>query len=147
MLTANCNGHGPKNRLVHRCMPNYIMRTKDTVRAIYYLCNLWLLSIMPNQCDAGLFQTALRDNIYRGWERPAHNRAKDKRYFSYSIVKVCQIDGIKISWNQNFRIVKFMFSKKATKIVDLTLCSKCQIDGEDFIIICGLLRKHELYEQ
>ena len=30
-----------------------------------------------------------------------------------------------------------MFSKKATKIdeiftVDLTLCSKCQIDGEDF---------------
>ena len=33
---------------------------------------------------------------------------------------------------------KFMFSKKATKIdeiftVDLTLCSKCQIDGEDFV--------------
>ena len=48
--------------------------------------------------------------------------------------------------------LKFMFSKKATKIdeiftVDLTLCSKCQIDGEDFINICGLLRKHELYEQ
>ena len=37
--------------------------------------------------------------------------------------------------------LKFMFSTKATKIdeifaVDLTLCSKCQIDG--------LLRKHEL---
>ena len=34
-------------------------------------------------------------------------------------------------------IVKFMFSKKATKIdeiftVDLMLCSKRQIDGEDF---------------
>ena len=33
--------------------------------------------------------------------------------------------------------VKFMFSKKATKFdkiftVDLTLCSNCQIDGEDF---------------
>ena len=45
--------------------------------------------------------------------------------------------------------VKLMFSKKATKIdniftVDLTLCSKCQIDGKDFIIFCGLLRKHEL---
>ena len=44
-----------------------------------------------------------------------------------------------------------MFSKKATKIdeiftVDLTLCSKCQIDGEDFVNFCGLLRKHELYE-
>ena len=42
-----------------------------------------------------------------------------------------------------------MFSKKATKIdeiftVDLTLCSKCQIDGEDF---CGLLRKQELYRE
>ena len=45
--------------------------------------------------------------------------------------------------------VKFMLSKKATKIdevftVDLTLCSTCQIDGEDFVNFCGLLRKHEL---
>ena len=37
-----------------------------------------------------------------------------------------------------------MFSKKATKIneiftVDLTLCSKCQIYGEDFVNFCGLL--------
>ena len=43
-----------------------------------------------------------------------------------------------------------MFSKKATKIeeiftVNLTLCSKCQINGEDFVNLCGLLRKHELY--
>ena len=43
-----------------------------------------------------------------------------------------------------------MFSKKATKIdeiftVDLTLCSKCQIDSEDLVNFCGLLRKHELY--
>ena len=43
-----------------------------------------------------------------------------------------------------------MFSKKATEIdeiftFDLKICSKCQIDGEDFIIFCGLLRKHELY--
>ena len=47
-------------------------------------------------------------------------------------------------------VVKFMFSKKATKIedvvtVNLTLCSKCQIAGEDFVSFCGLLRKHELY--
>ena len=46
-----------------------------------------------------------------------------------------------------------MFSKKARKIdkiftVDLTLCiSKCQIDGEDFVNFCGLLRKHELYKK
>ena len=43
-----------------------------------------------------------------------------------------------------------MFSKKATKIgkiftVDLTLCSKCQIDGEDLVNFCGLLRKYELH--
>ena len=42
-----------------------------------------------------------------------------------------------------------MFSKKATNIdvivtADLTLCSKCQIDCEDFVNCCGLLRKHEL---
>ena len=34
--------------------------------------------------------------------------------------------------------LKFMFSKKAIKIdeiftVDLAICSKCQIDGEDFV--------------
>ena len=43
-----------------------------------------------------------------------------------------------------------MFSKKATKIdeiftVDLTLCSKRQIDGEAFVNFCGLHRKCELY--
>ena len=45
--------------------------------------------------------------------------------------------------------LKFMFSKKATNIdeiftVNLTLCGKCQIDGEDFVNFCGLLRKYEL---
>ena len=45
--------------------------------------------------------------------------------------------------------VKFIFSKKATKIdkiytVDLTLYSKCQIDGEVSFNFCGLLRKYEL---
>ena len=43
----------------------------------------------------------------------------------------------------------FMFSKKAIKneeifTVDLMLCSKCQIDGEDFVSFYGLLRKYEL---
>ena len=46
--------------------------------------------------------------------------------------------------------LKFMFSKKATKIdeiftVDLTVTTYCQIDGEDFVNFCGLLRKYELY--
>ena len=51
------------------------------------------------------------------------------------------------SLNSNFYL--FMFSKKATKnykifTVDLTLCSNCQIDGEDFVDFWCLLRKHEL---
>ena len=42
-----------------------------------------------------------------------------------------------------------MFSKKTTKIdeiftVDLMLCSKRQIEGEDFVNFRGLLRKYEL---
>ena len=43
-------------------------------------------------------------------------------------------------------LVKFMLSKKATKIftIDLTLFSKCQIDGEDFVNFRGLLRIHEV---
>ena len=45
--------------------------------------------------------------------------------------------------------VKFLFSKKATKIdemsnIDLTLCSKRLIVDEDFINFRGLLRKYEL---
>ena len=48
-------------------------------------------------------------------------------------------------------MLKFMFSKKATKIdevftVDLRLCSKRQIDGENFVNFRGLLRKYELYQ-
>ena len=47
-------------------------------------------------------------------------------------------------------LIKFTFSEKATKIdkiftVNLTVCSNRQIDGEDFVNFCGLLRKHELY--
>ena len=49
-----------------------------------------------------------------------------------------------------FSKLKFTFSEKATKIdkiftVNLTVCSNRQIDGEDFVNFCGLLRKHELY--
>ena len=45
-----------------------------------------------------------------------------------------------------------MFSKKATKndkifTTDLTLDSKCQIDGEDFFNFRGLLRKNDLYPE
>ena len=50
----------------------------------------------------------------------------------------------------HFNLLKFMFSKKATKIdkiftVDLTLTTLRQMDGEDFVKFCGLLRKHKLY--
>ena len=52
---------------------------------------------------------------------------------------------------RSFISVKFMFSKKATKIgeiltVDLTVTTYCQIDGEDFVNFFGLLRKCKLYD-
>ena len=45
--------------------------------------------------------------------------------------------------------IKFMFSKKATKIdkiftVDLMLTTKRQINGENFVNFCSLLRKRKL---
>ena len=54
-----------------------------------------------------------------------------------------------LEYTPNQRNLKFKFSKKATKFdkifsVDLTLCSKCQINGEDFVNFCGLFKKHEL---
>ena len=47
-------------------------------------------------------------------------------------------------------LLKFIFSKKATKITKYSppighLLSKLQINGEDFVIFCGLLIKHGLY--
>ena len=56
------------------------------------------------------------------------------------------------SIRSNYKVfghVKFMFSKKATKIdeiftVDLTVTTYCQIDDEDFVSFGGLLRKREL---
>ena len=55
----------------------------------------------------------------------------------------------KFSHSKERLAVKFVFSKKATKIeeiftVYLTLTTKCQIDSEDFVNFSGLLRKHEL---
>ena len=45
--------------------------------------------------------------------------------------------------------VNFMFYKKATKFdkiftFNMTVCCNFQIDGEDFLNFCGLLRKSEL---
>ena len=41
-------------------------------------------------------------------------------------------------------------TKKNTKVYEIftvykTLCSRCQIDGENFVNFCGFIRKHELY--
>ena len=47
-------------------------------------------------------------------------------------------------------LLNITFSEKVTKIdkiffVDLTVTTYCQIDSEDFVNLCGLLRKRELY--
>jgi len=49
--------------------------------------------------------------------------------------------------NNAMILIKFMFSQKASKIdeiftIDLTLCSKRQIDSEDFVNFVGLLRNN-----
>ena len=59
------------------------------------------------------------------------------------------IEGL-VHFHGSFSQLKFMFFKKATKIdkifsVDLTITTYCQIDSEDFVNFCGLLRKRELY--
>ena len=56
---------------------------------------------------------------------------------------------VKVTARVQLGYLKFILSKKATKIdkiiiVDLTLCSKCQIEGEDFVNFSGLLRKSQL---
>ena len=45
---------------------------------------------------------------------------------------------------RSLQFTKFIFSIKATKLdkiftVDLTLCSKCEIDGKDFVIFVVFL--------
>ena len=71
------------------------------------------------------------------------NETESEIWTSFGLVKQFRVH----EFHVNF--LKFIFSKKATKIEKiftffLTLCSKCQIDGEDFVNFCGLLRKHEL---
>ena len=76
----------------------------------------------------------------------------DYHFFSDNFYVIFQI--MEKNWQKNSVTflrgfwLKFMFSKKTTKteeIFTVDLCSKCQIDCEDFVIFCGLFRKHELY--
>ena len=60
---------------------------------------------------------------------------------SYAVGNICNKNQENLIRDPVYTIllVKFMFSKKATKINEiftsnLTLCSKCQIDGENFEI-------------
>ena len=78
-------------------------------------------------------------------------KGRKEQKFSESTSQCVQIISEVVSF-QGFPTcgLKFMFSKKATKFdkiftINLTSCSKCQIDSEDFVNFCGLLRKAELY--
>ena len=71
-----------------------------------------------------------------------------RKHELYEITKI----SIKNAMLRSLFWVKFVFSKKATKFdkiftVNLTLCTMCQIDGEDFVKFCGLFRKLELYQR
>ena len=68
------------------------------------------------------------------------------------MVRACKLLAVDWKWQTKKELVlKFTFSEKATTIdkiftVNLTVCSNRQIDGEDFVNCCGLLRKHEFNE-
>ena len=77
------------------------------------------------------------------------NEIINKLFYQKKILYLRFFRNFEPFWCLKNQLLKFIFSKKATKIdeiftVDLTLCSKFQIDGEDFVNLCGLLRKHEL---
>ena len=88
----------------------------------------------------------------RHWKKCILNIIWEKKnWWTHFAIFRCSSNKITKTWIQIFlHYIKFMFSKKATKIddiftVDLTSCSKCQIDGEDFVNTCCFLRKYELY--
>ena len=108
---------------------------------IYFLINISNLNRQFLQ-----FQTFQAGTIYC-----QKNRCKSAMFWSGSLVQV-------FIWLMQLffppsadqcLLLKFMIFKKATKMMksspSIWLCSKCQIDGEDFINFCGLLRKHKLY--
>ena len=83
----------------------------------------------------------------KGSKKP--NKKKENKLPSYASqdLSVCLFRLIIIK--QRSCELKFMYFKKATKndeifTNDLTLCSKCQIYGEDFVNFRGLLIKYEL---
>ena len=77
----------------------------------------------------------------RQFEEDYHDLRNKKEAVAQWEAQISEI----INWYV-FLLFKFVFSKNATKIdeiftSDLTLCSKCQIDSEDFINFCGLFLK------
>ena len=80
--------------------------------------------------------------------RPLFSNPKYLRQaVQYFVARFC---GITISgdfgpFDAVVAFLKFMFSKKATQINEIfTVLIERQIDGEDFVNFCGLLRKCEL---
>ena len=75
------------------------------------------------------------------------------KIFFFTFIQIGSGHSVAVEFGSNYFMfyqVKFTFSKKATKIdkiftVDLTLCGKSQIEGEDFVHFCGLLGKNKLY--
>ena len=56
------------------------------------------------------------------------------RKIHFTLITLSRIPILRPKWN-----------KYGTLNRVIRVCSKCQIDGENFIDFCDLLRKHELY--
>ena len=93
-------------------------------------------AVQSLKIETGFFQTKLWQKVYILPESRDNLKKKSPNY-------------IKIDMSTSCNDIKFMFSKKATKIdeiftINLTLCSQCQIEGEDLVNFCGFPRKHQL---
>ena len=88
-------------------------------------------------------QSLVKNNNFFLFSCPFFCRTVYKKAVSYYIRTTFSLSFV-------FLFLKFIYSKKGQKnwqnLHYLTLCSICQIDGENFINLCGLLRKHELYK-
>ena len=123
------------------------------LRSTYYIFRSLIVHILCVGSVSSNYSDTSQVLPFRGIIWPETNKTKS-RNISWCLAQRCWYNTSKYASNPQckgifFELLKFMFSKKATKFdkiftVDLTLCSKCQIDSEDFVNFCGLLRKHEL---
>ena len=149
----------------------YFLRKNTRYRALSMIYKVFrYLGLLSETSEVARFWLNIRGChglSWRGWGSPAVDSVVINKAAGKNVLeKSCSAQLIQLAMKVQgdvlfselafasswffFSIFKLKFSKKATKndkifTVDLTLCSKRQIDGEDFVNFRVLLRKYELY--